>query len=53
VRQKFDAPPTEEFLRQRRFGRGYTPPLTWASKRGSTVGLLSQEDENEQTRNFY
>ena len=53
VRQKFDAPPTEEFLRRRRFGRSYTPPLTWTSKRGSTVGLLSQEDENEQTRNFY
>ena len=43
--QEFDVPPTEEFLRKRRFGRSYTPPLTWASKRGSTAGLLAQ-DEN-------
>jgi len=45
VRQKFDVPPTEEFLRKRRFGRKYTPPLVWTSKRGSTAGLLAQ-DEN-------
>ena len=45
VRQRFDIPPTEEFLRKRRFGRSYTPPLIWASKRGTTVGLLAQ-DEN-------
>ena len=45
VRQKFDAPPTEEFLRKRRFGRKYTPPLVWTSKRGTTSGLLAQ-DEN-------
>ena len=43
--QEFDVPPTEEFLRKRRFGRSYMPPLTWASKRGSTAGLLAQ-DEN-------
>jgi hypothetical protein len=45
VRQRFDIPPTEEFLRKRRFGRSYTPPLIWASKRGTTAGLLAQ-DEN-------
>ena len=42
--QKFDAPPTEEFLRQRRLRR-YAPVPIWASKRGSTAGLLAQ-DEN-------
>jgi hypothetical protein len=44
VRQKFDTPPTEEFLRKRRIGR-YAPVPVWASKRGSTAGLLAQ-DEN-------
>ena len=42
--QKFDVPPTEEFLRQRRLRR-YAPVPIWASKRGSTAGLLAQ-DEN-------
>ena len=42
--QKFDAPPTEEFLRQRRLRR-YAPVPIWASKRGTTSGLLAQ-DEN-------
>ena len=42
--QKFDVPPTEEFLRKRRLGR-YAPVPVWASKRGATAGLLAQ-DEN-------
>jgi len=44
VRQKFDVPPTEEFLRQRRLRR-YAPVPIWVSKRGTTAGLLAQ-DEN-------
>ena len=41
-----------EFLKKRRLDRRLMPLAGWGGKRGATVGLLSQ-DENEQTRNFY
>ena len=50
--QTFDDPMSPEFLKKRRLGM-VTTPTKWGAKRGSVVGLLSQEDENEQTRNFY
>ena len=50
VRQKFDTPPTEEFLKRRRWGQlpiGIEQAAMWGSpaKRAAGVGLLSQ-DEN-------
>ena len=50
--QTFDDPMSPEFLKKRRLGM-VTTPTKWGAKRGSVVGLLSQEDENEQTRNIY
>lgn len=50
--QKFDDPMSPEFLKKRRLDRRLMPLAGWGGKRGATVGLLSQ-DENEQTRNFY
>ena len=49
-RQQFDAPPTEEFLKRRRWGQlpiGIEQAAMWGSpaKRAAGVGLLSQ-DEN-------
>ena len=49
-KEKFDAPPTEEFLKRRRWGRlpiGIEQAAMFGSpaKRGAGIGLLAQ-DEN-------